>query len=271
MSLLPRSNGEVTVIGGFIVSNGLVSNPSTQTLPMGIPIPANSTGAQVPLLRPQPCVITKILITSNGGGEWVSGTQEFRMYKNAQRTGTPIFTSGAVAPADVPLTDDTQRQRWYDVNIPMTSENDYLTADWESVSVSGGPEGIGMTLWGVTGDVAQPVNPVSSVPLVGTNSNGTFWQYPDGRLICYASDPNTRTTGLAIGSVFRSSAWVATFPFPFVDVPVVQCGADYVSGTSLLGAGQAGAATTTQVTMRINGSVNSSVGRLNYVAYGRWK
>lgn len=108
-------------------------------------------------------------------------------------------------------------------------------------------------------------------PVVGTNANGTFWQYPDGRLICFAIDSTTRTTSDASGDVYRSSAWVATFPFPFIEVPLVQVDAAIVSGTSLLGAGQSGPATTTEVAMRINGAVSTSVGRLNYVAIGRWK
>lgn len=110
-----------------------------------------------------------------------------------------------------------------------------------------------------------------NTPEVATNANGTYEKYPDGRLICYHTSATTGSTTLATGQVFRSGAQVLTFPHAFSSVPTVLTpGGQYVSGTSLMGTGQAAAATATEVTLRLNSSTNSSQGRPSYYAVGRW-
>lgn len=257
---------------GTWVNATAITNPSTQTITLATPNPQSITSVQTTLQRLQPGIITKVLIQCNGGTEWTSGTMRFRLWKNnAARVGAADFDTGNLSLADMPDDTISQRLRWFDANVLISSETDYFTASLDTIAQAGGPEGHEMQLWGITGAQVTPSPNISADPEVGTNSNGTFEKYSDGRLICYAMDAATRTTSLAIGNVYRSSPWVATFPHAFIAVPVVIWGADYVGSTSLLGAGQAGPTTTTQSTARVNGSVNSSVGRLQYVAYGRWK
>lgn len=272
MSLLPRADGEVTKLGSWAMYTGAIGNPDTGTYTLGVDSLWCVTYPQLTIMRMQPCVITKILIQSNGAAEWTSGTQQYFLWKNNEaRVGSADFDSGALQIGDM-IQVDSQAQLWFDVNIPVSLETDYFTASLETNALTGGPEGLTMELWGVTGEAAIPPVPASlSPPTVITNANGTAWYYPDGRLICFDEDSTTRTTSFAVGDVFRSSAWTVTFPGTFISAPVLVPGANYVNGISLLGAGQAGATTTTGTRLRINGSVNSSEGILNYIAIGRWK
>lgn len=268
---IPPAQEDVTNLGTWALWTGTLTNPSTQTLTLGPDSLWNVTFPQVTTMRLQPCTITKILITSNGGAEWTSGTMRMRIWKNnTARTPPADFDSGNLSIGDM-VQVDFQANKWFDVNIPINSEDDYLTASMDTIALTGGPEGQRMIMWGIPKTAPFPAPSTTFLPIVETNANGTFEKYADGRLICYAQDPSTRTTSSAIGQVYRSSAWVATFPHAFIAAPLVSWSADYVSGTSLLGAGQAGPTTTTQSTARINGSVNSSVGRLQYVAHGFWK
>lgn len=271
--MLPRSEGELVKFGTWNVPTGILANPSTQTIVAGTNNPWNLTGAQISVMRLQPCVITKVFITSNGGAEWTSGTQQWLMWKNdgTRTPGNEVYDSGLLQVTDLPLVEGGQVQGWFDVNIPIDNEEDFLVATMDTVAVAGGPEGLSIELWGVTGPAALPIAPAGPAPSIITNANGTAWVYPDGRLICFDEDAALRTTSLAIGNVFRSSPWVVTFPVAFISIPVVIPGANYVSSTSLLGAGQAGPTSTTGTVLRINGSVISSQGYLNYVAIGAWK
>jgi hypothetical protein len=266
----PKRN-QVTKLGQWAMYTGGIGNPDTGTYTLAIDSLWDVTFPQITVMKLQPCVITKIHIQSNGSAEWTSGTQNYFLWKNnTARVAPADFNSGALQITDMDQVDG-QAQKWFDVNIPVYSQDDVFTASLITNALTGGPEGQTMTLWGIAEEPAAPPSPLTADPIVGTNANGTFWKYADGRLICYDEDSTNRTTNLSVGSVYRSSAWVTNFAHPFVSTPVLVAGAQYVSGTSLLGAGQAGPTTTLGTTLRINGSVNSSVGRIVYHAIGNWK
>jgi|SRR6056297_242032 len=105
--------------------------------------------SQSTVMRMQPCVIKKVYISTNGGGEWTGGTLEWEFWKNAVRTGTPDYTSGPKLNNGVNFDylTDNQRATWDTTNVTM-AEDDYITARVTATSVTGGPEGIYMQLWG---------------------------------------------------------------------------------------------------------------------------
>jgi hypothetical protein len=143
------SNSEhMSLLGAFYLNDALSSPSSTlNTLTQALGN-VSHTFSQATLMRLQPCVIKKIYISMNGPGEFTSGSARWRLWRNAVRTGTEAFDTGNKSNASFTYALDNQLSQWYDVDIAMTSESDYLTAQFVASSLTGGPEGIYMQLWG---------------------------------------------------------------------------------------------------------------------------
>lgn len=118
------------------------------TMAMGTLSAQTLTFPQTPVASMPSGTITKIRTEQNGGAEWTGGTINFRLYKNNVLVWetTPIGTGGYI---NEPNPIQNQRVRWNYVNIPYV-ESDFFSADIVTASITGGPEGQMMHLWGVT-------------------------------------------------------------------------------------------------------------------------
>jgi hypothetical protein len=119
--------------------------------------------------------------------------------------------------------------------------------------------------------VINPQGEPSGLPEVGVSSDGTYWKYPDGRLICFHKSTTVSTTSNAIGSSFRSDALAFTFPHAFIEIPTMSFGNEHESSTSSMGIGTSVGPTLTDISLRLNGFVNNTQGYIHYTAIGKWK
>lgn len=101
----------------------------------------------------------------------------------------------------------------------------------------------------------------------GSNANGEFWKYADGRLDCGFTATTSVTTVNSSGSVFLASSPAYTFASPFISTPkVIVSGADSGSGLSALRT----SLTTTTVTVNCYGASVSGKVTPEYTATGKW-
>lgn len=139
----------MNLLGAFYVNEVLPASSQSKVITMTQALGnVSHTLAQAPLMRLQPCVIKKIYVSMNGPAEFTGGFARWRLWKNAVRTGTEVFNSGNLTNADFTYSVDSQLSRWFDVDIAISSQNDYLTANFLASVLTGGPEGIYMQLWG---------------------------------------------------------------------------------------------------------------------------
>jgi hypothetical protein len=103
-----------------------------------------------------------------------------------------------------------------------------------------------------------------------TNSNGEYWKYADGTLVCTYTDSTTYTTSTASGSLFVSDLVSFTFPFSFISVPKIT-----TSGTCNGSAGFMRDITTASASgtgsLRLINTTSSNTGQMGYTARGKWK
>lgn len=121
---------------------------STGTTAMGSLSSQTLSYPQTPIISMPSGTITKIRTEQNGGTEWTGGTINFRLYKNNVLVWetTPLLSSSYT---NYNAGVQEQRWRWNYVTIPY-EESDYFSADYVTDSVTGGPEGQMMHLWGLT-------------------------------------------------------------------------------------------------------------------------
>jgi len=111
----------------------------------------------------------------------------------------------------------------------------------------------------------------------GTNANGEFWKYPDGKLICRDIISPTSNLGISIGgSLFRSGHNAITFAEPFNSIPslVAQLNVNSASGfDSWVGDVRNTNATSSQIQLYSTVATISDIGNktIMYVAVGTWK
>tara|TARA_R110000765_G_scaffold4088_2_gene13065 strand:+ start:2195 stop:2713 length:519 start_codon:yes stop_codon:yes gene_type:complete len=109
----------------------------------------------------------------------------------------------------------------------------------------------------------------------GTNANGEFWKYPDGKLICTGVINITGTSWSSGGGKLFSAESTATFPANFNATPKATGG---LVDTQISSRGAWLAflsATTTTSVVAYAASVSSSTGTadmtVNYMAIGTWQ
>lgn len=144
------ANSEQTsLLGAFFLNESLSVSSTTEifTLTQALGNVSHNF-AQATVMRLQPCVIKKIYVSINGPAEFTGGFARWRMWRNAVRTGSETFDTGNLVNTSFSYSTDNQLSRWYDVNIIMSSQNDYLTAQFIASLLTGAPEGIYMQLWG---------------------------------------------------------------------------------------------------------------------------
>jgi len=104
----------------------------------------------------------------------------------------------------------------------------------------------------------------------GTNSNGSWIQFPDGTMICYTVLSSTITTNESSGSVFFSPLITLNFPQTFIAAPNnISYFIDWVNGRPWSSLSTSN--TTTSTSTRIAGATNSSQARVSAIAIGSWK
>lgn len=148
-SQIDENSEHLTLLGTFYVHKpGGSIGTAFETMTQGFG-DTSSNSFQSTVMRLQPCIIKKVYLSTNAGGEWTGGSLEWDLFKNAVRTGTPAYSSGPLLNnlVNFDYLTDFQTAKWDTANITMT-EDDYLTARLAAVSVTGGPEGIYMQLWG---------------------------------------------------------------------------------------------------------------------------
>lgn len=122
-----------------------ISNPDTGVTPMGTFF--NSTSLESPQFVMPDGRITRIGVELNGGAEFSSGTINFILEKN----DVEIWSTGAMSKTDFKQGTSAGLQnqvyQWFDVDIELT-DTDFITAYFETNALAGGPEGMGINLWG---------------------------------------------------------------------------------------------------------------------------
>lgn len=114
---------------------------------------------------------------------------------------------------------------------------------------------------------------VGGIPVVesGSNANGSWTKYADGRMICEFLDESTvRTTETALGNIFWGGPTTLTFPQPFASRPVVSPACKWTEdgGSVVWGGVRASTATTAQIFVMSHSS--GGRGHLGYIARGEW-
>lgn len=141
----PPSSDTIGFLGSFGIAAPFLT---TGTMAMGALSAQTLTYPQTPVVAMPAGTITKIRTEQNGGAEWTGGTINFRLFKN----GVLAWESGALTNAaytNVPGTIQAQRVLWTDVDIPYL-QTDNFAAEIVTASITGGPEGQMMHLWGLT-------------------------------------------------------------------------------------------------------------------------
>jgi len=148
-SSVTANSEHTSLLGAFYVNEVLSVSSTSRLIDMTQALGnVTNSSAQVTLMRVQPCVIKKIYVSINGASEFTGGLARWRLWRNAVRTGTEAFDTGNLSNGSFTYSTDNQLSRWYDVDITMSSQNDYLTAMFVATLLTGGPEGIYMQLWG---------------------------------------------------------------------------------------------------------------------------
>ncbi|MDO5066208.1 MAG: hypothetical protein Q4D96_02865 [Propionibacteriaceae bacterium] len=72
--------------------------------------------------------------------------------------------------------------------------------------------------------IIGPEAPAPPPPAVlrGSNANGQWWRYPDGRQVCQVAYSGLASTDPYVSGHLAGSVW--RFPMPFLAPPVVVCG-----------------------------------------------
>jgi len=111
----------------------------------------------------------------------------------------------------------------------------------------------------------------------GTNVNGEFWKYPDGRQVCMHTIVTAAGTPASLGAVFQLSVGGWTLPNSFIDANyVVEAFTQYVAGADPISVSNLGGASNTATdiaTLNViyaQGTAGSST-RVFLTAIGRWK
>lgn len=109
------------------------------------------------------------------------------------------------------------------------------------------------------------------IALRGSNANGSFIRFYSGIQICYIVNlplPNGPTMG--IGSVFRTSSLMWTYPVAFTSTPSVSSVPDAVVGFSWAGIGDKQSTRTYASVAVFSGVASASAPTVAMIAVGRW-
>lgn len=104
----------------------------------------------------------------------------------------------------------------------------------------------------------------------GSNANGFYEKYSDGRLKCYGSITSNITTSANPNVYYTSSEDgfpLITYPLAFVDKPITNLTVEGVSWASLY----SNSSTQCQVVVYSVVKRENFATRINYLAIGRWK
>lgn len=102
----------------------------------------------------------------------------------------------------------------------------------------------------------------------GSNANGDWEKYINGKLVCSFLDTVAYITTGATGNIFTVTT-VYTFPMTFISLPEVMPGSKYVSAR--VWGGGLNLVTTTGATFFLLGDRITASGYPYYIATGRWK
>jgi hypothetical protein len=120
---------------------------------------------------------------------------------------------------------------------------------------------------------SQLVNTEGYIVESGSNANGSYIKYSDGRMIQWDSGTVTNwPTGTAYGVLFQSNR-LFTFPVEFFAAPTVIPGAARWGGSGSWGA-IGGAPSTTNFSFRaidVSSRTTGTAVEYSWVAYGRWR
>lgn len=100
----------------------------------------------------------------------------------------------------------------------------------------------------------------------GSNANGEFWRYADGRLDCQASELSTDAVSNAVGSIFRSNTFTWTLPAAFIATP--KGGEPRFTAVGYW-SGSTGTAIES-ISMRAYSAASAAAATFNWAATGRW-
>ncbi|WP_110947367.1 phage tail protein [Pseudomonas bohemica] len=122
----------------------------------------------------------------------------------------------------------------------------------------------------ILGTVSQSGGtPTGSIMERGSTSNGWYYKFASGLMICYGTSAAIGTD-TAFGSLYYSAATTFIFPATFTEVPQVlgftKNSVNFFSWAVNEGTGP----TTGQVSLRIVSGSSAATAQLQYVAIGRW-
>lgn len=107
----------------------------------------------------------------------------------------------------------------------------------------------------------------------GSNANGDYWKYADGRLVCKWRDPTLRTTATAAGALWAMNSSVAwTYPAEYKSgtIPNVMASCERISGAISHFAGLADTPSNTSANYKAYSAASGSTGYVQLTAEGVW-
>ncbi|MBP8226936.1 MAG: hypothetical protein KAX67_02780 [Pararheinheimera sp.] len=141
----------------------------------------------------------------------------------------------------------------------------------------GGSLGVGVSPWkkvydnhNIVGAVSEALGvPTGAVIEVSTGPSGTYIKVADGSLICFfVSTEDYQTNGVAMGGLYPSAAKTFFFPSAFASPPTIAPAflalSGFVTQSNFL-------IETTSFAAELWGNAPTNMGRMGYIAYGRWK